>query len=189
VNKVVVLYVDGEPLDVMYLRRAIRAADLPIELLTVSDGQFAIEWLQGKVPFCDRKAYPLPELIVTDLQLPLISGFEVLRYVRSDLRFQNLPIVVHSKSQFTSDAENSIRLGALSYFHKTKCCSSLIDFLRGWLAIRLEDELEAERNGGHLPPRSVVSGQRPDFWSRTQPTDRPSTPLATTKSVVDSPAN
>lgn len=131
----------------MFLRRALRLAHLPIELLTVSDAQFAIEWLKGTVPYSDRGAYPMPELIITELQLPQTSGFELLRFIRKDARFTHLPIVVYSRCEFPSEAENSVRLGALAFFRKTNCCSNLLDFLRGWLAIRWEDEIDAERTG------------------------------------------
>lgn len=159
-NEVVVLYVDGEPLDVMYLRRAISNARLPVTLLTVSDAHFAIEWLKGTQPFADRKAYPVPDLIVTELKLPMLSGFELLRFARNDREFQNLPIVVYSNSQYASDAENSVRFGALSYFRKTQCCSALLDFMRGWLAMRLEDELDAERTGSVPERQRAISSPR-----------------------------
>lgn len=153
-KKVVVLYVEGEPSDVTLLRRALRFAQLPIELLTVSDAQFAIEWLKGSVPYDDRVAYPLPELIITELKLPQTSGFELLRFTRGDARFRELPVVVFSNCEFETEAENSVRLGALAFFRKTNCCSNLLDFLRGWLAIRW-DEIDAERGA------TVFDSQRP----------------------------
>lgn len=159
------LYVEGEPSDVMFLRRALRFAQLPIELLTVSDAQFAIEWLKGSVPYDDRVAYPLPDLIITELQLPCTSGFELLRFVRANARLRDLPLVVYSKCDFPSEAENSVRLGALAFFRKTNCCSNLLDFLRGWLAMRWEDEIDAERGQTVSHPRGPA-GERP-----TQPSD------------------
>lgn len=139
VKKAVVLYAEDEPTDVMFLRRAIRKAQLPIELLTVSDGKYIINWLSGTPPFNDRKAYPMPELIITDLKMPLTHGFEVLRWIYHSHELYRIPIVVYSTSAFTSDKENSVRFGALAYFQKTHCCSNLIDFLRGWLATRRGD--------------------------------------------------
>lgn len=135
-NKIVVLYAEDEPTDVMLVRRAIRKAQLPVELLSVSDGRYLINWLSGAPPFDDRRAYPIPELIITDLKMPLTHGFEVLRWIYHSREFYNIPLVVFSTSDFPSDMENSVRLGALAYFRKTHCCSNLIDFLRGWLATR-----------------------------------------------------
>jgi CheY-like chemotaxis protein len=136
VNKAVILYAEDEATDVMFLRRAIRKAALPIELLTVSDGKFLINWLSGAPPFDNRKAYPLPELIVTDLKMPLTHGFEVLRWIHHTRECYHIPVVVYSTSSFDGDIENSVRLGAMAYFTKTSECTALTDFLREWLANR-----------------------------------------------------
>jgi CheY-like chemotaxis protein len=145
VNKVVILYAEDEPTDVLLLRRAIRRAQLPIELLSVSDGRFLINWLSGTPPFDDRVTYPLPELIITDLKMPLTHGFEVLRWIYHSRELNRIPLVVYSTSDFPSDMENSVRLGALAFFRKTHCCSNLIDFLRGWLSNRPEAETPPKR--------------------------------------------
>lgn len=156
----------------MFLRRALRLAQLPIELLTVSDAQFAIEWLKGSVPYSDRVAYPLPDLIITELKLPNVSGFELLRFSRNDARFRHLPVVVYSNCEFRSEAENSVRLGALAFFRKTSCCANLLDFLRGWLAIRWEDELDAERIGNVSNfPENVTDGL--ERFTQQQAASRP----------------
>jgi CheY-like chemotaxis protein len=144
VKKSIVLYAEDDPCDVLFLRRAIRKAQLPIELLTVSDGKFVINWLAGAPPFDDRKAYPLPELIITDLKMPLTHGFEVLRWIYHSHELYRIPIVVHSTSAFTSDKENSVRFGAIAYFQKTSSCSDLIEFLRGWLATRRGELAQAQ---------------------------------------------
>ncbi len=135
-NKAVILYAEDDPSDILFLRRALRKAQLPIELLTVSDGDFLIKWLSGVEPFNNRRNYPIPELIITDLKMPLTHGFEVLRWIYHSREFYRIPTVVYSTSQFASDKENSVRLGALAYFAKTANCANLVDFLRGWLATR-----------------------------------------------------
>jgi CheY-like chemotaxis protein len=157
VNKAVVLYAEDEPTDVMLLRRAIRKAQLPVELLTVSDGQYLINWLSGAPPFDDRRAYPIPELIITDLKMPLTHGFEVLRWIYHSREFYRIPLVVYSTSDFPSDMENSVRLGALAYFRKTHCCANLIDFLRGWLANRPQPQTPTKRRGTSKRQETVVA--------------------------------
>lgn len=175
VKKVIVLYVEGEPTDVMFLRRALAFAQLPVELLTVSDAQFAIEWLKGTVPYSDRVAYPLPDLIITELKLPCTSGFELLRFVRNDARFRDVPVVVYSKCEFPSEAENSVRLGALAFFRKSNCCGNLLDFLRGWLAIRWEDEIDAERTG-KIPPQTEIVADALDRFNEQRAASQPRRP-------------
>src|SRR5436190_21518878 len=129
----------------MLLRRALRKAELPVELLTVSDGKYLINWLAGTPPFDDRRTYPIPELIVTDLKMPLTHGFEVLRWIYHSREFYRIPLVVYSTSDFDSDKENSVRLGALAFFRKTHCCTNLIDFLRGWLSNRPQSASPTKR--------------------------------------------
>jgi len=98
--------------DVMLLKRALGKADVGIPVLFVSDGGEAIDYLEGKPPYDDRRACPLPSLVVLDLYMPRMDGFELLGWVRQQPRFQKLKMVVFSGVERKADIERAHALGA-----------------------------------------------------------------------------
>jgi len=89
-------------------------------LKTVEDGHEAIEYLLGKGSYHNRQRNPLPDVILLDLKMPRIDGFEFLRWLRHEaprhLRF--LPVVVMSSSDHPRDVRRAYELGVNSYLLK-----------------------------------------------------------------------
>ncbi len=134
-----VLYVEDEEFDAMFMRRAFKQAGLEQMLEVVVDGQQAIDYLAGNHPFEDRTKHPLPSLVLLDLNLPLISGFDVLKWMRGQRRLQSLPVVVFSSSARAEDKLKADELGADEYLAKP---GSGLEFLgvvqqlqRRWLTL------------------------------------------------------
>jgi CheY-like chemotaxis protein len=113
-----ILLVEDDENDVLFMRTAFKKADVPHRLQVASDGQMAIDYLDGAGLFADRTQYPLPSLILLDLNLPFKSGFEVLQWVREHSRFRTLPVVVLTSSAAEKDADRAFLLGANSYVIK-----------------------------------------------------------------------
>lgn len=113
-----VLYVEDEENDAFFMHKAFGRAGLGARLKVVADGREAINYLSGKGGYGDRARHPLPMLILLDLNLPIVSGFEVLRWVRGQAAFQNLPVVIFSSSSRKSDKETALELGANEYVEK-----------------------------------------------------------------------
>ena len=88
------------------------------EVHSVTTGEEAIAFLSGESAYCDRTVYPLPCLLLLDLKLPRISGFEVLEWVRAHPVFRTLPVVVLTGSHDSEDIERAYQLGANSYLLK-----------------------------------------------------------------------
>jgi CheY-like chemotaxis protein len=90
------------------------------QLSVVQDGEEAIEYLLGKGSFHDRDLFPFPHVILLDLKMPKINGFEFLKWLRHDsprnLRF--LPVVVMSSSNHPKDVQRAYELGVNSYLLK-----------------------------------------------------------------------
>ena len=112
-----VLYVEDEADDVFFMERAFRKAGLPHTLYAVSDGRQAIAYLAGEKPFT-RLTHPLPCAILLDLNLPQISGFDVLSWVRAHPELGALPVVIFSSSGRREDRERAEKLGATHYLLK-----------------------------------------------------------------------
>ena len=77
-----VLIAEDDPGDVFLLQRAFSTAGVSASLHFVRDGQEAIDYLGGEASFADRTAYPLPELMLLDLKMPRLNGFDVLEWLR-----------------------------------------------------------------------------------------------------------
>lgn len=113
-----VLYVEDEENDVLFMQMAFKKAGLGPALRAVEDGQQAIDYLAGTNGYGDRQQYPVPSVLLLDLNLPLISGFEVLTWLRGQPDFQTLPVVVFSSSARKEDRQKAQELGADEYFEK-----------------------------------------------------------------------
>ena len=83
----------------------------------VSDGHQAIAWLKGEGTYANRNQFPIPNVILLDLRMPNIDGFDVLKWIRSQ-SFPDLQIVVLSGSESGDDAEKALQMGAHFYRRK-----------------------------------------------------------------------
>ena len=96
------------------------------------DGVEAISYLLGEGQFADRQIFPIPDLLVLDLKMPRLDGFDVLRWVRRQPGFASLVIVVLTSSELLSDVNQAYALGANSFmvkpmdFENTTALASLI---------------------------------------------------------------
>ena len=114
----VILYADDEPDDVFFMRRAFEQAGIEQPLHTVHDGSEAIAYLSGQGQYTDRKLYPLPSLILLDLNMPRSSGFDVLNWIRATPALAALPVLVMSSSGQECDIKCASLLGANGYLVK-----------------------------------------------------------------------
>src|SRR6266576_2126415 len=93
-----ILYVEDEADDIFFLERAFQIACSPHALKAVADGQKAIDYLAGEGPFDDRANYPLPALILLDINLPGRPGLEVLEWIRQQSHFKSVPVLMFTSS-------------------------------------------------------------------------------------------
>jgi two-component system response regulator len=110
-----VLLVEDDPGDVLIAREALQAAKLDTRLDVVSDGVQAIEFLRRQGDYADRER---PDLILLDLNLPRMSGHEVLAEVKADPDLRRIPIVVLTTSTAVDDVVKSYDLHANVYVAK-----------------------------------------------------------------------
>jgi CheY-like chemotaxis protein len=133
-----VLYVEDDENDAFFMQTAFRKEGLGHLLRTVGNGREAIDYLAGKAEYGDRERHPLPSVVLLDLNLPLISGFEVLRWLRDQPQFGDVSVVVFSSSVRDEDKVKARELGAHEYVEKPKSpllYRELVQWLRErWLA-------------------------------------------------------
>ena len=108
-----ILLVEDNSDDIELMKRAMRKSTVKCELKVVMDGLQAIEYLKSK----NINEY-MPNLIILDLNLPKISGLDLLKKIRSMIKFKNIPIVVLSTSREESDLLRAYQLHSKSYIRK-----------------------------------------------------------------------
>jgi DNA-binding response OmpR family regulator len=100
--------------DALLVREAIRRENLRVEVYLASDGQQAIDFIARAEQ--DPNA-PHPQLLLLDLNLPKVDGFEVLRRLRESAALKDIPVLITSSSDSPSDRNLAAELGA-QYFRK-----------------------------------------------------------------------
>jgi CheY-like chemotaxis protein len=134
----VILLVEDSRDDAFFLRRAFLKAGFTHPIVDVRNGQQAVNYLSGNALFADRSLYPLPELVLVDLKMPLMDGFELLAWLQNRPELQALPVIVISSSDLLTDREKALKLGAKDYFVKPNDPEDLVRLVLGlnarWMA-------------------------------------------------------
>jgi CheY-like chemotaxis protein len=142
----IVLVVEDDPYDAKLIARAIERSRILNPVQTVGDGEAAIAYLDGQPPYDDRVQHPLPVLILLDLKMPRLDGFEVLQWIRSQAGLRRIPVVVLTSSSMTSDIGRAYDLGANSYLVKPVGTEAFIDLLKTvelyWIMTNVRPSLE-----------------------------------------------
>ena len=117
-SKKIILLVEDNPDDELLAIRALKKNNISNEVVVARDGVEALDYLFGTGAHAGRDMSEMPQIIMLDLKLPKIDGFEVLRRLRSDERTKLLPVVVLTSSREAQDLTESYSLGANSYIRK-----------------------------------------------------------------------
>lgn len=166
VQEALILLVEDRDDDVLMLRRSFEKAGISNPLQVVRDGEEAIAYLTGSDKFSDRVEFPLPELILLDLKMPKIDGFEVLRWIRSQRSFSGIRVVVLSSSENIRDVNLAYNLGANSFLVKPADFNSFVE-LSGfisdyWFVLSKSPQVSrpTTRWGAELKKKDVLLRQR-----------------------------
>ena len=99
--------------------------------LVVTDGQQAKDYLAGTGKYTDRESFRVPAMILLDLKLPLVSGFEVLEWMRGQPGLAELPVVILTGSSEVRDRQQARELGVRGYYVKPPDEHMLREMLAG----------------------------------------------------------
>jgi len=152
-----ILLVEDDDEEILSLKRAFRNARISNPLSVVKDGEEAIKFLSGDGARGDRSRYPIPFLILLDLRLPKLSGFEMLAWIREQPELAGLIIVVLTASDQVRDVTQAHELGANSYFVKPGTFDDLVESVKGiqgrWLPPgRPSADLDPSETSGAVNP-------------------------------------
>jgi CheY-like chemotaxis protein len=126
-----ILLAEDEENDIVFMQLAFKKAGLQNRLISVSDGEEAIDYLEGRGAFSDRDRFPLPCLLLTDLKMPRVNGFELLTWLRDQAQLTHIPVIVLSSSSHEEDEKRSYDLGAKAYWVKPSQIQVLIELVKG----------------------------------------------------------
>jgi len=154
-ERAVILLAEDEEDYVLLIERAFERANIPNPLYTVWNGEEVIYYLKGEGKYANRDEYPLPDLLLLDLKMPRVNGFEVLTWLRQQPGLSGLRVLVLTSSDEIRDVNLAYQLGANSFlvkpldFQDTTTLSRLIcDF---WLKASKTPE-------SFRPPRTEPNG-------------------------------
>lgn len=130
-----VLLVEDSDDDALLMRRAFDRAGLQNTLVHAADGESAIEYLQG----CIANQHPLPILVLLDIKMPRMDGFETLNWIKSRPEIVDVPVVMLTSSNMEQDIQRSKRLGADSFLTKPPTLEDLTAMVqrleKSWLIV------------------------------------------------------
>ena len=136
-----ILLVEDQENDTILIKLALSRAGLKQPVFGVASGLEAMAYLSGDPPFHDRYRYPEPVMVLLDIRMPGVDGFEVLRWIRHQERFKDLPVVMLTGSDAIQDANTAYSLGATSFMVKS------IDFHDVRQLSRSIEQIIAKRHG------------------------------------------
>lgn len=129
-ERATILVVEDDPNDLFFLKRAFSAVQSKCLMQAVGDGAEAIDYLRGVDDYADRNRFPLPALILMDLKMPRINGFEFLAWLRREPVLKLIPVVVFSSSNLPHDVKRAYELGANSFVVKAQDNTALPETLK-----------------------------------------------------------
>jgi two-component system response regulator len=150
---ILILLVEDNPDHVLIIKRALELNNVLNEVRVVEDGQEALDYLYRRGRYADPEAAPRPGLILLDIKLPKVDGFEVLKQIKSDPMLKMIPIIMLTSSEQEADVVRSYLNGANSYIVKSIRFTEFVEKVREvklyWIMVNT------------LPPESALEGPTP----------------------------
>ena len=137
-NGLNILLVDDSEDDIMIAQKAFAQLSFPHKLETAPSAQAALDYLQCRGKYADRKPV-LPDLLLLDINMPLMNGFALLKILKADQLLKKIPVIILTSSSAREDVSRSYECGAASYLTKPGSFEGfknlLGDFTRYWLTV------------------------------------------------------
>lgn len=154
VKPITILLVEDNPDHVLIIKRGLEANNIINEVRVAEDGQEALDYLYHQGKYADPHTAPRPGLILLDIKLPKVDGFEVLQRIKRDPSLKAIPVVMLTSSEQEVDIAKSYLDGANSYITKPIQFTEFVEKVRElklyWVLVN------------KLPPESAFSRSAPE---------------------------
>jgi CheY-like chemotaxis protein len=156
----VILLAEDDDDQVLLIQRAFQQANFLNPLQVVTNGEEAISYLQGEGRYANRAEYPLPALVLLDLDMPRKGGLAVLQWIRQQPELRALRVVVLTCSNNSEDVTRAYQLGVNSYLVKPLDFPNFVEVTRAlkgyWLWMSREPEVSRPAAS---PPKSETGAE------------------------------
>ena len=120
-----VIITDDDEDDFFLIKEAVSDLNLNFELKHLSNGQLLIEYLSE----LQKNHRPLPDMIVLDINMPIIDGFHALKIIRSNTSHAKIPVFMYTTSNSIEERDNCMNMGATAYFTKANTYEQVLTFV------------------------------------------------------------
>lgn len=121
----VILLVEDSPADQLIIKRALEDGRVQCELFVTENGAQALEWLNHD----DHVAHPKPDLILMDINMPVMDGLAALKKIRADAKLKKIPVIMLTTSDAGHDVDGSYAEGANAFITKPVSELALVEAL------------------------------------------------------------
>jgi len=134
-----ILLIDDDRESHLFVRFALKPLNEVYRLESVTSALEGMQYLLGEAGFREREAHQLPDLILLDLKMPIMDGFQWLEWMRSQPQFGHLPVVVLTGSSYQADIIRAHRMGANSFVVKAVELLDFVESIRNVLGMFFDD--------------------------------------------------
>lgn len=114
----------------LLVEEALREVPQNVVLYSVENGEEVLKYLYRREKYAQPYTYPIPQLILMDLNMPKMNGKEAIAVIKNDPKFKTIPIVIFTTSHYESDLINSYNLGVNSFIVKPVTFEKLVETLK-----------------------------------------------------------
>jgi len=116
-QEVTILLVEDDPGHARLIEKNLRRSNITNEIVPLSNGQQAVDYLFGEGVYANAKR-PSPMLVMLDLNMPMLDGYQVLRRMKSDERTRRIPVVILTTTDDAREVQRCYDLGCNVYITK-----------------------------------------------------------------------
>ncbi len=128
-KSITILMADDDEDDRLLTNDALLESRLSNQLVFVQDGEELLDYLYRRGKYQDEEQYPMPGLILLDLNMPKLDGREALKVIKEDAELCTIPVIILTTSKADKDILQSYQMGANSFITKPVTFQHLADVL------------------------------------------------------------